>query len=105
PGPVFTWPLRGQLANGSEYMLIVYTLGPTSTNEYRLTITPRPLSTWVTQALPAASLQPMTFSPKHIAESAALGIRIEATRCEPEPAASESVNLQLLRLFRRVRGE
>ena len=79
PQATFVWPVRGQLAAGSEYALIVYTFVGLSANEYTLTIAPRAVLAGAPDTASHAHLQPMVFTPRHVAELAAIGVIVQAS--------------------------
>lgn len=79
PQTTFVWPVRGQFVAGSEYVLIVYTFTGLSANEYTLTVTPRALLAGAPDTASLARPQPMEFTPRHVAELAAIGVIVEAS--------------------------
>jgi len=83
PQATFVWPVRGQLAAGSEYALIVYTFAGLSANEYTLTIAPRAVLAGAPDAASHAHLQPMVFTPRHVAELATIGVIIQPDERHP----------------------
>ena len=79
PQATFVWPVRGQLVAGSEYVLIVYTFTGLSANEYTLTVTPRALLASAPDAAPYTHLRPIAFTPRHVADLAAIGVNVQAS--------------------------
>lgn len=94
PQTPFVWPVRGQLVAGAEYVLIVYTFTGLSANEYTVTIAPRALLAGAPDAASHARLQPMVFTPRHVAELATIGIIVQASEQAPPTQAPDAPQLR-----------